>query len=737
MALAYEDYPDKKIGADEVSEIKKRIRSLILDMSGDDNAPTFTGSWERDDALIIVCANEESAEWLKVHSPDLKTLERLVDRFLKNGPLLIYPLASSQYAYRESRSTDTALHHFVGRVEAQLEAKGYALGVFLDIERAFDSTSYDVIKEAMTRYDIPAALADWTQSMLTGKTLTASHEDSTVYGFPAKRCPQRGVLFHMLWCLVMDELLYKLQKKSFLVFSYADDVAIVVRGNFFSTLKETMEKALKITEDWCQLKGLRVNPSKTKAMIFTRKYKSEAIESLRLWHKEIEYVQSVKYLEIYLDTKLNWKTHLDRKRSKFHASYWACRRAMSKSWGIKLNTALWIYKAVLVPSLTYAAVVWWPRVEKIGTKNLLKSLQGNYLRAAVGAMRTTPTEALEVMLCIPPLDLTIVSAARLTAYRLRCQGEWRQFGLGHTRLEFLHKPPFTSKQDRISKRYQIQPGEHAWFTDGSGANGRFGAGIYCPGSNHREFFPLGTLATVFQAKVLAILECARLLLSRETKARKINIYTDSKAAIGALVRTTTESSVVWDCMQALKELGKNNKIKLIWVPGHQGIQGTEVADSLAKLGTLEEPVCQKVGVPFAVGKNYIRDWLKREHEASWQKLKSCRQAKALMTQPLPGRTKKLLTMSKYKQRLCIGLLTGHWAFRAHLFNLGLVEESSCRLCSEEKEDSVHILCRCLSLVLKRFRYFGSMFSEPEKLKKYKISHLCSLAANAGLNQFGR
>ncbi|XP_020297796.1 uncharacterized protein LOC109862217 [Pseudomyrmex gracilis] len=92
--------------------------------------------------------------------PKPRALERLIDGFLKNGPLLTYPLASSQYAYKEGRSTDTALHHLVTGIERQLEAKGYALGVFLDIEGAFDSTSYDVIGEAMTRHDIPAALAD-------------------------------------------------------------------------------------------------------------------------------------------------------------------------------------------------------------------------------------------------------------------------------------------------------------------------------------------------------------------------------------------------------------------------------------------------------------------------------------------------------------------------------------------------------------------------------------------------
>jgi len=53
---------------------------------------------------------------------------------------------------------------------------------------------------------------------------------------------------------------------------------------------------------------------------------------------------------------------------------WACRRAVGKTWGIKPNIVLWIYKAILLPRLTYAAVVWWPKVEKVGARNLLRSL---------------------------------------------------------------------------------------------------------------------------------------------------------------------------------------------------------------------------------------------------------------------------------------------------------------------------------------------------------------------------
>jgi len=119
-------------------------------------------------------------------------------------------------------------------------------------------------------------------------------------GLPAKDCPQGGVLFPLLWCLVVDELLVKLQEAGLLVCGYGDDVAAIVRGSFFSTLKELMDKALKIIQSWCQAKGLTVNPSKTEAMMFTIKYKPEPIGPLRLWGKELPYTSSVKYLGIIL-----------------------------------------------------------------------------------------------------------------------------------------------------------------------------------------------------------------------------------------------------------------------------------------------------------------------------------------------------------------------------------------------------------------------------------------------------
>jgi hypothetical protein len=112
---------------------------------------------------------------------------------------------------------------------------------------------------------------------------------------------------------------------------------------------------------------------------------------------------------------------------------------------------------------------------------------------------------------------------------------------------------------------------YSWFQDKKKG---YGTGVYCHGTRQKLNFSLGQYTTVFQAEVYAIKACAVKNLGRNYKNRNIYIL----AAIKALGKGQITSKLVWDYHQSLIQLAKQNRVQLIWVPGHEDIAGNKMAD---------------------------------------------------------------------------------------------------------------------------------------------------------------
>ncbi|CAB0038072.1 unnamed protein product [Trichogramma brassicae] len=99
----------------------------------------------------------------------LKTLEKVVDRYLRDRILQTRPLHPNQHAYRAGYSTESALHAAVAKIEARLEKGVYAVGIFMDIEGAFNHTPPEVAcREALDRGIVPP-LVDWMDELLRNR----------------------------------------------------------------------------------------------------------------------------------------------------------------------------------------------------------------------------------------------------------------------------------------------------------------------------------------------------------------------------------------------------------------------------------------------------------------------------------------------------------------------------------------------------------------------------------------
>jgi hypothetical protein len=96
----------------------------------------------------------------------VKTMEKLVDRHIKDEILGLCPLHQYQFAYQPGTSTETALHNVITHLEEAVENREVTLGAILDIEGAFDSTSHSIIIEAAKRHVLEDTICRWINFML-------------------------------------------------------------------------------------------------------------------------------------------------------------------------------------------------------------------------------------------------------------------------------------------------------------------------------------------------------------------------------------------------------------------------------------------------------------------------------------------------------------------------------------------------------------------------------------------
>jgi hypothetical protein len=132
---------------------------------------------------------------------------------------------------------------------------------------------------------------------------------------------------------------------------------------------------------------------------------------------------------------------------------------------------------------------------------------------------------------------------------------------------------------------------------------------------------------------MAILRCTEILLTKKLMRWRINICSVRRASLTAPTKTTTKSSLLWECIQVLGTLIELNKVTLLCIPEHQGMPGNEEADRLTKEGVIEVPPNQFSAITFTAVKKLIKIHLELKHKARWAACTGCRQSKMLDVTP--------------------------------------------------------------------------------------------------------
>jgi hypothetical protein len=179
-----------------------------------------------------------------------------------------------------------------------------ALGVFLDIEGAFNNTRYDTMCDALIKHGSEYTIVRWIRATLEGRVVLTALGGSLVRVAIIRGCPQGGVLSPLLWCLVVDDLLARLSGGGIFIQGYADDICLLEVGKFPNTVSGLMQWTPLTVETWGNKVGLKVNPDKTGLVAFTKKRKLQGFFEPYFFGARLSLSGSVKFLGVTLDSRL-------------------------------------------------------------------------------------------------------------------------------------------------------------------------------------------------------------------------------------------------------------------------------------------------------------------------------------------------------------------------------------------------------------------------------------------------
>lgn len=687
----------------------------------------------------------------------LKTMEKVVDRYIRDVALVTSPIHHSQHAYRQGKSTETALCSLIDRVEKAMEDKEIALCAFLDIEGAFDNSPTSLLINGLINKNVDPTVTRWIEGMLTHRGARLALQQTSIEISTARGCPQGGVLSPLLWTLAVDQLLYRLANLHIDAQGYADDLVIVVRGFCQSTISSIMQRGLNTVSDWCGKSGLSVNAEKTVIVPFTKKKRLDKLVKPILNGNPINLSTEVKYLGVTIDHKLTWNTHLGNVLQKARMALGVSSRLMGNNWGFNPRIALWLYTTVVRPIITYASVVWYDKASQTTAIKKLGSLQRTACLMASGAMSTSPGLALDAMLGLPPLHLFLLKEAKASMYRANTQVRinWLSKKLRSLQdstmesrilsmtsdamlpryvFERYYTVEMPSREDWLNNQLPCEAGCLNWYTDGSKIGLDVGCGVYGERPKFRASVNLGKHASVFQAEVYAILECAYVNLQKRYSNQTIYINSDSQAALLALDSKVITSKLVEDCLTRLNTLSLKNRVVLRWVPGHAGVHGNECADELARAGSNgtqlgPEPFC---GIPKSLAKRTLTDSCFGESARYWYNSPGMNHSKLLIKAFDKRYTNQVLALSRNNLRIMVRALTGHCRLNKHMFKLRLCDTPTCRFCKEADESPLHLLGECGPLMHKRSAILGKYTLSPEELREFTPKKVLQFMSAVGL-----
>ena len=731
-------------------------------------------NWTNGNGVIIAkegkddYSNPRAYRIITLTSSLLKMLEKLILLYLEEELKIDTRLTSNQFGFRKRKSTDTANHRLTRKIEGAINNGNFALGIFLDIEGAFDNIKFNRIYQALIDAQIPEIISIWIYNMLINRTVTLELHGTKIVRKIYRGCPQGGILSPLLWNLTLNTLLNKKELDADFLQAFADDLAILIPGfDLNITMRDKATRYLKIIKRWCTQNGLKLSTLKTNLIIFTKQRKKYNFRPIIIDGEIIKKKDQVKYLGVIYDQHLTWFPHIKAKCSAAKKLIHNYSKATGKSWGLEPNKTRWLYLQVVLSTLAYSCFLW---AHKLTTKKSIRLLESVQKLASIKitmGFKTTPLCTLNALAGLTPIDIKIKELAIKSVLRLKTNKTWncprndnnshayyidqliktsKIFKNGIDDISETEKPTnykITHSSKQIDQTLNnTTANDILIYTDGSQmpnetGSENTGAGITITQNNillYEKSVPLGSRCTNNQGEMYAINHAMTWLSNSEITNSNVLLFTDSSVCLAQLDKNTTNSELTLKTNSLINiQKDKNITVHLYKIPAHQGYSGNDRADELAKQGTKSEPIGKppvkpnRATIDISLYSLHIK-----EHKQRLLNTKLNDENHSLINlYASHNKLDKLPLHRKSDLRIFTHLISGQNHLAANESKRNSDISPHCQHCTNYKETATHFLGECPAYSNTRYKIFEETSITMTELLKHKPQKIMEFVKKSG------
>jgi hypothetical protein len=355
-----------------------------------------------------LCGNYRPISLLSVFN---KLLEKLMFirlyKYLETNNILY----QYQFGFRPKHSTCLALIDVVDGIYEQLDQRSNVCGMYLDVQKAFDSVSHDILLDKMFMYGVRGVVHNWFKSYLLRRQQyvfvnnVCSDVRSIKYGVP-----QGSVLGPLLFLLYVNDIGNALPEAKIKLF--ADDTNIFIFSDNIEMLNQKAQNCIVQLHQWFTVNKLTLNLSKTCFMVFPKVTNQDEFEII-VNNVKLENVNSCKYLGITLDNELKWSAHIEtvyKKIMKFIGIFYKIRNNLPP------EVLKSIYYAFVHPHILYGVELYANTYASYLDK--LAKINNKILRILQNKPRLTAVSELYVTYNTLPIDVLHRQQLLLLAHKI-------------------------------------------------------------------------------------------------------------------------------------------------------------------------------------------------------------------------------------------------------------------------------------------------------------------------------